>query len=109
MPVRFYNGTFQLDGQRRVRLPVAKGCPALWVRMARPLPFPAEQIRAVILLADRGQLWLAVTAAVPVEPHDLDPDRVAGVDLGVIHPYAVVSEQAGLATMAPPPSPATEG
>jgi IS605 OrfB family transposase len=41
-------------------------------------------------------LWLAVTAAVPVQPHDLDPDSVAGVDLGIIHPYAVVTEQAGL-------------
>jgi IS605 OrfB family transposase len=43
-----------------------------------------------------GRLWLAVTAAVPVQQHDLDPGRVAGVDLGIIHPYAVVTEQAGL-------------
>jgi hypothetical protein len=64
--------------------------------MARPLPYPAEQVRSVTLLADRGQLWLAVTAAVPVERHDLDPARIAGVDLGVIHPYSVVCEQAGL-------------
>jgi hypothetical protein len=38
MPVRFHHGTFRLDGRWRVRLPVAKGCPALWVRLARPLP-----------------------------------------------------------------------
>ena len=95
VPVRFYHGTFQMDGQR-VRLPVAKGCPALWVRLARPIPYPAQQVRAVTLLHDGGRLWLAVTAAVPVEEHDLDPDRVAGVDLGIIHPYAVVTEQAGL-------------
>jgi putative transposase len=43
-----------------------------------------------------GRLWLAVTAAVPVQQHDLDLGRVAGVDLGIIHPYAVVTEQAGL-------------
>ena len=43
-----------------------------------------------------GPVWLAVTAAVPVQQHDLDPDRVAGVDLGIIHPYAVVAEEAGL-------------
>jgi IS605 OrfB family transposase len=49
------------------------------------------------LLADGGRLWLAVTAAVPMQQdHDLDPDRVAGVDLGIIHPYAVATEQAGL-------------
>jgi putative transposase len=71
VPVRFYHGTFQPDG-RRVRLPVARGCPALWVRLARPLPYPADQVRAVTLMADEGRLWLAVTAAVPVNHHDLD-------------------------------------
>jgi IS605 OrfB family transposase len=96
VPVRFYHGTFLLDGNR-VRLPVAKGQPELWVRLARPLPYPAEQVRAVTLLADGGRLWLAVTAAIPVQQdHDLDPGRIAGVDLGIIHPYAVVTEQAGL-------------
>jgi IS605 OrfB family transposase len=95
VPVRFYHGTFTLQGQR-VRLPVARGQPELWVRLARPQPYPAEQVRAVTLLADGGRLWLAVTAAVPVQHHDLDPDRVAGVDLGIIHPYAVVADDAGL-------------
>jgi transposase len=96
VPIRFYNGTFLLDGDRRVRLPVAKGHPELWVRLARPLPYPPDQVRSVTLLHDAGRLWLSVTAAVPVEQHDLDPDRVAGVDLGIIHPYAVVTEDAGL-------------
>src|SRR6266545_3939605 len=95
VPVRFYHGTFLLDGTR-VRLPVAKGQPGLWVRLARPLPYPPEQVRAVTLLAEGGRLWLAVTTAVPIQPHDLDPARVAGVDLGIIHPYAVVTEDAGL-------------
>src|ERR671924_303817 len=44
VPVRFYHGTFTIQGQR-VRLPVAKGHPALWVRLARPLPDPPEQVR----------------------------------------------------------------
>src|SRR5215211_4539056 len=96
VPIRFYNGTFLLDGDRRVRLPVAKGHPELWVRLARPLPYLPDQVRSVTLLHDAGRLWLSVTAAVPVEQHDLDPDRVAGVDLGIIHPYAVVTEDAGL-------------
>jgi IS605 OrfB family transposase len=96
VPVRFYHGTFLLDGSR-VRLPVAMGQPELWVRLARPLPYPPEHVRAVTLLADGGRLWLAVTAVVPVQQdHDLDPGRVAGVDLGIIHPFAVVTEQAGL-------------
>jgi transposase len=95
VPVRYYNGTFTIK-DHRVRLPVARGQPELWVRLARPLPYPAEQVRAVTLLAEGGRLWLAVTAAVPVDGHDLDPGRVAGVDLGIIHPYAVVAEGAGL-------------
>jgi IS605 OrfB family transposase len=95
VPVRYYHGTFIIQG-RQVRLPVAKGRPALWVRLARPLPYPPEQVRAVTLLAEGGRLWLAVTAAVPVEQHEVDPGKVMGVDLGIIHPYAVVTEDAGL-------------
>jgi putative transposase len=95
VPVRFYYGTFQLDGQR-VRLPVARGRPELWVRLARPIPYPPQQVRAVTLLHTGGRLWLAVTAAIPIEQHDLDPARVAGVDLGIIHPYAVVTPDAAL-------------
>jgi IS605 OrfB family transposase len=79
-----------------VRLPVAKGHAELWVRLARPLPYPAEQVRAVTLFVEGGLLWLSVTAAIPCEQHDLDQDRVAGVDLGIIHPYAVVTEDAGM-------------
>jgi IS605 OrfB family transposase len=96
IPVRFYEGTFLLDG-RRVRLQVARGKPMLWVRLARPIPYPPDQVRAVTLLAEGGRLWLAVTAAIPIQRnHELDPARVAGIDLGIIHPYAVVTEQTGL-------------
>jgi IS605 OrfB family transposase len=95
VPVGFYNGTFLLDGNR-VRLPVVRGQPTLWVRLARPLPYSAEQVRAVTLLAKGGRLWLAVTAAVPVQQDDLDPSRAAGIDLGIIHPFAVVAQDAGL-------------
>lgn len=95
MPIRYYRGTFRIEGQR-VRLPVAKGHPEFWVRLARPLPYPPEQLRSVTLLADGGRLWLAVTAAVPVQRHGLDTDRVAGVDLGIIHPYALATQDTGL-------------
>jgi IS605 OrfB family transposase len=95
VPVRCYHGTFTIQGLK-VRLPVRRGQPELWVRLARPLPYPPELVRAVTLLADGGRLWLAVTAAVPVQKHDLDPNRVAGVDLGIIHPYAVAAQEIGL-------------
>ena len=94
MPVRWYHGTFTHDAARgRVRMPMARGCAPLWVRLARPIPYPPEQVRSITLLYDGGRLYLDVTAEVPVAayPAGLEPDpaRVAGVDLGVIHPYAV--------------------
>jgi transposase len=92
MPVRWYHSTFQLDG-RRLKLPVAKGCPPLIVRLDRDVPYPMEQVRSVTLLYDGERLQIGVTAEVPVavyrDGEEPDLGRVAGVDLGVIHPYAV--------------------
>jgi hypothetical protein len=51
MPARYYHGTFALEG-RRLRLPVAHGCPPLWVRLDREPPYPAGQVRSVTLLND---------------------------------------------------------
>jgi transposase len=92
MPVRWYHGTFVLEG-RRLRIPVARGCAPLRVRLDRDLPYPPESVRSVTLLYDAGRLWADVTAEVPVAAYPPgggpDPARVAGVDLGIIHPYAV--------------------
>jgi putative transposase len=72
---------------------VARGCPPLTVRLDRDLPYLAGQVRSVTLLSDAGRLWADVTAEVPVATYpagqEPDPGRVAGVDLGIIHPYAV--------------------
>ena len=92
VPVRWYSGTFTLDG-RRLRIPVARGCPPLTIRLDRDIPYPREQVRSVTLGLDAGRLYLDVTAEVPVAVYPAgeapDPSRVAGVDLGIIHPYAV--------------------
>lgn len=92
VPVRWYSGTFTLDG-RRLRIPVTRGCPPLTIRLDRDIPYPREQVRSVTLGLDAGRLYLDVTAEVPVAvyPAGQAPDRsrVAGVDLGIIHPYAV--------------------
>ena len=92
VPVRWYHGTFTLEG-RRLRIPVARGCPPLRVRLDRDLPYPPGQVRSVTLLYEAGRLWADVTAEVPVTVYPPgagpDPGRVAGVDLGIIHPYAV--------------------
>jgi IS605 OrfB family transposase len=91
VPVRWYAGTFRLQG-RRVRLPVARGFWPLEVRLDRDLPYPASQVRSVTLLYAAGRLHLDVTAEVPVasypDGHEPDMARVAGIDLGIIHPYA---------------------
>src|SRR5215471_5789626 len=92
VPLRWYHGTFTLEG-RRLRIPVASGRPPLWVRLDRDPPYPPEQVRSVTLVYDAGRLWIDVTAEVPVACYpagqEPDPARVAGVDLGIIHPYAV--------------------
>jgi putative transposase len=97
VPVRWYHGTFGLDG-RVLQVPVARGCPPLRVRLDRDLPYPAAQVRSVTLLYDAGRMWVDVTAEVPVAGYppgqEPDPGRVAGVDLGIIHPYAVAGPDA---------------
>src|SRR5215475_4109920 len=89
VPLRWYHGTFTLTG-RRLRIPVARGRPSLWVRLDRDLPYPPEQVRSVTLVYDAGRLWVDVNAEVPVACYSAgqepDPARVAGVDLGIIHP-----------------------
>jgi IS605 OrfB family transposase len=96
VPLRWYRGTFCLD-ERRVRLGMAKGRPACWVRLCRPIPYPPELVRSVTLGIENGRLFLDVTARLAVpESTDLDPALVAGVDLGIIHPYAVACDDAAL-------------
>jgi transposase len=100
VPVRWYHGTFTLDG-RVLRFPTARGCPPLVVRLDRDVPYPAGQVRSVTLGYAGSRLYVDVTAEVPVATYlpgeGPDPARVAGVDLGVIHPYAVAGpDGAGL-------------
>jgi IS605 OrfB family transposase len=99
MPVRWHAGTFTLDG-RALRLPTARGCPPLQVRLDRDIPYPAGQVRSVTLGYDAGRLYLDVTAEVPVASYpqgrEPDPARVAGVDLGIIHPYATAGPEGQL-------------
>ncbi len=94
VPVRWYAGTFRLDG-RILRLPAARGCLPLVVRLNRDPPYPAEQVRPVTLLHQAGRLYVDVTAEVPVttyaDEQGPDPRRVAGADLGIIHPYAAAA------------------
>jgi IS605 OrfB family transposase len=99
MPSRYYAGTFALDDMR-LNLPPARGCPPLALRLSRTIPYAPDTVRSVPLLNVGPKLFVDVTAEVPVATYEEgvepDPARVAGVDLGIIHPYAVASEGAAL-------------
>jgi IS605 OrfB family transposase len=96
VPVRWYHGTFRLDG-RALTVPVAKGRPPLTVRLDREIPYPPDQVRSVTLGCDAGRLYIDVTAEVPVARYPdgqaPDPSRAAGIDLGIIHPYAAAGPE----------------
>ena len=70
------------------------------LRLSRPVPYPPDMVRSVTLLNVGAKLVVDVTAEVPVATYEegLGPysARVAGVDLGIIHPYAVATEGAAL-------------
>ena len=99
VPSRYYAGTFSLSG-RHLRIPTAKGTAPLVVRLTREVPYPATSIRSVTLLADGARLCVDVTAEIEVcsyEPGTApDPERIAGVDLGIIHLFAVCSSAGSL-------------
>src|SRR5437879_13695319 len=56
MPVRFRHGAFTIEG-RRVRLVTAQGCPPLWVRLDREVPYPAGQVRSITVVNEGGR-WV---------------------------------------------------
>ena len=99
VPSRYYRGTFTLDG-RRLTLPVARGCAPLALRLTRAVPYEPSSVRSVTLLAEGARLYVDVSAEVPVEsplgPRALDPQRVAGVDLGIIHLFALAARDGAL-------------
>ena len=70
------------------------------LRLSRPVPYPAETVRSVTLLNVGPKLFVDVTAEIPVATYQEgmgpDPARVGGVDLGIIHPFAVATEGAAL-------------
>ncbi|WP_319460215.1 hypothetical protein [Micromonospora sp. RTP1Z1] len=90
MPVRWCHGTFTLDG-RRVRIPTAKGTSPLWVRLARDVPYRAEQVRSITLLCEDDRLFLDVTVEVPVAvyPPQAGPASSRSVVVGALEPFLV--------------------
>lgn len=99
MPSRYYAGKFSLGG-RSLELPTARGASPLKLRLTRAVPYDESCVRSVTLLNVGPKLFVDVTAEVSVatygEAEAPDPERIAGVDLGIIHSFAVVGADAGL-------------
>jgi IS605 OrfB family transposase len=53
---------------------------------------PGRHLRSVCLVIEAGRLYVDVTARLPVDDAGVDPSRIAGVDLGLIHPFAIAAE-----------------
>jgi len=64
VPSRYYAGRFSLCG-RHLTLPVARGAPALVLRLTRSVPYEASGIRSVTLVAEGSRLYVDVSAEVP--------------------------------------------
>jgi hypothetical protein len=73
MPIRWYHGTFTLD-QRRLRLPTAAGSPALWLRLDRSAPYPAQTIRSVLVRVNAARREDLVGTALAVHAEEADAD-----------------------------------
>jgi len=99
VPSRYYAGTFTLDA-RKLTLPTARGGAPLVLRLTREAPYRAQSVRSVTLLAEGRRLYVDVCAEVPLETYAEgeapDPKKVAGVDLGIIHPYVLAGRDGAL-------------
>ena len=99
MPSRYYAGTFSLKG-RHLTLPTARGARPLSLRLTREVPYDESCVRSVTLINVGPKLFVDVTAEVPVASYEEgagpDPERVAGIDLGIIHPFALASADKAL-------------
>jgi IS605 OrfB family transposase len=99
MPSRYYAGTFVLSG-RRLTLPTARGAPPLELRLTRDVPYDASAVRSVTLVNVGPKLFVDVSAEVMVASYEEgtgpDPARVGGVDLGIIHPFALAGGEQAL-------------
>ncbi len=94
-----YAGTFSLE-EKRLSLPTARGNEPLGLRLTRAVPYEAESVRSVTLLAEGRRLYVDVCAEVPLGTYEEgaapDPRKVAGVDLGIIHPYVLADPERAL-------------
>ena len=70
------------------------------LRLTREVPYDEPSVRSVTLVNLGPKLFVDVTAEVPVASYGdetgPEPERVAGVDLGIIHPFALARAEGAL-------------
>jgi transposase len=79
-------------------LSTARGYASLELALSGDHPYDPELVRAVRLIEEAGELFLDITAWVAVAKAGAVPEKVAGVDPGIVHPLAIAAGAARLAT-----------
>ena len=69
----------------------ARGYANLELALSHDHPYDPELVRAVRLFDVAGELFMDITAWVAVARAEVSPEKVAGVDPGIIHPLAVAA------------------
>jgi transposase len=96
VPVTWRKGEFALsaasEGRRaRAVLGTARGYANLELALSHDHPYDPELVRAVRLTEEAGELFMDITAWVAVAQAQVVPEKVAGVDPGIIHPLAIAA------------------
>jgi putative transposase len=101
VPVTWRRGEFALsaasEGRRaRAVLSTARGYASLELALSGDHPYGPELVRAVRLIEEAGELFMDITAWVAVARSEASPEKVAGVDPGIIHPLAIAAADQAL-------------
>jgi putative transposase len=101
VPVTWRKGEFALsaasEGRRaRAVLSTARGYASLELALSGDHPYDPELVRAVRLIEEARELFMDITAWVAVARAEAVPEKVAGVDPGIIHPLAVATADQAL-------------
>jgi putative transposase len=101
VPVTWRKGEFALSAASEGRrtpavLCTARGYANLELALSGDHPYGPELVRAVRLIEEAGELFMDITAWVAVAQAKAVPEKVAGVDPGIIHPLAVATADQAL-------------
>jgi transposase len=96
VPVTWRKGEFALsaayeDRRARAVLSTARGYASLELALSGDHPYGPELVRAVRLREEAGELFMDITAWVAVAKAEAVPEKVAGVDPGIVHPLAIAA------------------